>query len=221
MTSTHNVVDLTAASPPAVAVAARRPTAEHHAENLIYLSSSDEEDNWNGRGRKRYKSDPNERVTVVTASTINSANHRRKRQRTFETQVSGVEVIKVAAASKPEHAVLEIFPDAELAFIQNLLLENPNSTEGVISYLAENPSYPKATKTPSSSLTVEMESEDTKWKYDYMSTESFQPMEIYREQAAAQLLVDCKCIDHCSFFPVLQNHPLSSTRRQPHGLTTV
>ena len=178
------VIDLTAYAsvPPAASIVAHR--------EILCLSSDDE-----GTTSTRYKTDPNERLNREAVT-----RRRRKRQR---TEAPAVEVLRVKEATSPKYYVLSIFPDADLKFIEKTLLRYDNSAEQTIAYMLDNPSFPTdATKKSipplSSSVTVSMEEQD-EWKHDYMSSSSFDPGKLYKEQAEATLLFDCKYRDGIYF----------------------
>jgi hypothetical protein len=113
----------------------------------------------------------------------------------------GMAYLPPVAASIPTSAsddsyfnqVLQVFPDVEHAYLRKLLTENGNSVAVVVSFLADQSSYPKADhrKPPPSDASL-VAVEGKKWTYDFMSTESFEPNGYYHQQAQVQLLIDCK-----------------------------
>jgi hypothetical protein len=92
-------------------------------------------------------------------------------------------------------AVLEVFPDADFAYVTSILKKSRNAVDIVVEQMAEKP-YPKTSLelplASSSVLGVLVEMETRKWQFDFMSTESFQATTRYKVEAEQQISFDCK-----------------------------
>jgi hypothetical protein len=109
-----------------------------------------------------------------------------------------VDEIKVTQTVKPrpENLVLEVFPDADLQHVVQILGQYSGDVPHALAHLAEN-TYPKS-KEPTSSLRTRTNTQTTavvrldrkKYQHDYMSSESFHPTALYMAQSWNQLLHD-------------------------------
>jgi TRIAD3 protein (E3 ubiquitin-protein ligase RNF216) len=123
----------------------------------------------------RFKTDPNER------------DHNNNPQSAATR--TGVPVVNLVAPRQPpnhayhapqyppgmseaELSVLNIFPDIEMAHLKSLLHQHSHQSDLVILHLVEHPNYKKSKKAPPPSPLVKTDA--SKWKYDFMSQDSFQ-----------------------------------------------
>jgi hypothetical protein len=126
-----------------------------------------------------------------------------------------MEVLPPPPPKKPKtplERVFEVFPDVELNHAEKVLRECSNNLETVLSILAER-AYPKSkhnATTPSSAGipvagSVVVKRTKVQPKYDYMSASSFEPSNMYSEEAVARLLYD---------FPFLRSDAMKTLCRQ-------
>jgi hypothetical protein len=174
----NTVIDLT--SPDVLLDAARLPSAEiitiveddFFPENELFLESK-----YSARKRRRFKDGRFE------SSDDNVDDD------SIELFVSKV------IPPRSELQVLDVFPDADLPAVVELLATYDNHVATVLQHMAEH-SYKKSeTKVNLSSNfnnghTVVHMHNGTVWKYDYASTESFVPTPTYVKQATQLLLCD-------------------------------
>jgi hypothetical protein len=112
---------------------------------------------------------------------------------------AGILEISEPKAKAPLMQVLELFPDVDVEHVKKLLREQDGKVEVVASILVAEP-YPKQKSSGadgenapslvqrSSSVVVERLRESP--KYDYSSTNSFEPSSVYMEEAIQQLMFD-------------------------------
>ena len=136
------------------------------------------------------KTDPNTRGLRKTSDDVIVISSQRQAQ------------AQASVLSDVERQVLEVFYDIDLGYLRTLLQSNNNQVENVISALLDAPNYPRnpnpvelsgrGMTTPNShAWTLKAAPKPT--KYDYLSTTSFTPSPLYREQAK-ELLVQDFCI---------------------------
>lgn len=189
-------IDLVDDSPVRVRTAVARAP---QVVNLLDSSDSSEDDDRNTShfvdsrfGRKR-------RRNGILKSHADDSEPSSKRDRANEVEVIQVkepdgkppaklEDINVQQTISPTLRVLEIFPDAETRYIEEILArvgDRPDAVEAVIAYMFEH-SYRKmeASKTQDGLVHVNT------WMYDYMSTSSFEPSKDYISEAKQKLRAD-------------------------------
>jgi TRIAD3 protein (E3 ubiquitin-protein ligase RNF216) len=215
------VVDLCGSEEPSPAMSnvARLPVAAAFAnqENVVNLF-----DDFYGNGQRmahkrnrtdpnaiqgRFKSDPNspsiqevEFVREAPSRFKTDPNESPARSRTnphqevdlFGGSISDEIKVTQTVEPRPEYLVLEVFPDADLEHIRQMLLQLAGSVPGVLTHLAEN-SYPKTKQDASlriSHSTTVVRLDRKKFQHDYMSSESFAPTALYVTQSSNELLSD-------------------------------
>ena len=95
----------------------------------------------------------------------------------------------------PEYQVLEVFPDADIDGIKNLLQQYNGKVEIVVGVMFEK-GYKKTSSKPAALLQRQQNGisvsapEAMKWSYDFMASDSFSPTSPYVKQAKSQLLYD-------------------------------
>jgi hypothetical protein len=104
-----------------------------------------------------------------------------------------VEVIQ--NARRPEFIILDVFPDVDLDYVKQLLLNNNQDTTIVIQCIAGDPKYPKsdvASRTANLDLSASIivQEDVVADKYDFMSSQSFIPDPKYITEASNRLLLD-------------------------------
>lgn len=186
--NSQTVIDLCSLDSPVAA--ASYPTPE-----IITILDEDGFDPENAAQNKQHqwsKTDPNE---LLGGDTMNSFRKRRRVDEVWfknHDDDDSIEVIESKVVPpRPELLVLDVFPDADLPSVLELLTSCGNQVATVLQHMAEN-SYKKSeTKVavPNGNTVVHMQNKTT-WKYDYTSTESFVPTPIYRKQAIEQLQCD-------------------------------
>lgn len=208
--SSPEIVDLTAdVGISTVPHAARK----QYATMRTYANNSDRNNNGeveviaiDDETNPRYKTDPNSRY----------AEKARKRKRLVRTPnrsdfvdlcgddgvalpLENSIVFSIPSPDSNEESffdqVIRVFPDVDHKYLETILLKNGNNVAVVVSMLADNSSYPKASNlkpAPSATPLVFVEGESKKWTYDFMSVDSFEPQGHYHHQAQVQLLIDCK-----------------------------
>jgi TRIAD3 protein (E3 ubiquitin-protein ligase RNF216) len=207
------VVDLCGSEEPSpMSNVARLPVAAAawaNQDNVVNLFDDSYGSNNSRMGRKRnrtdppamhgrFKSDPNspashevEFVREAPSRFKTDPNESPARSRTNPHQEVDDEIIVTQSVeARPEYLVLEVFPDADLEHIKQMLLQHAGSVPGVLTHLAEN-SYPKTKQDPSlratnNSTVVRLDRK--KFQHDYMSSESFAPTNFYVAQSVNQLL---------------------------------
>jgi hypothetical protein len=132
------------------------------------------------KARKVYKVDPNESPLLhdqIEQRIVGDLN-----------AIDDVVAIKTVAAPNPVMQILDVFPDAEVSAVQNLLNQRANNVPAVIEYMTEH-KYQKASNTGTSALRLTV-SEGAAWMHDYTSIDSFNPTYQYITQATDLLLCD-------------------------------
>jgi TRIAD3 protein (E3 ubiquitin-protein ligase RNF216) len=97
----------------------------------------------------------------------------------------------------PELQVLEVFPDADLTGVRNLLGQCDHKIDIVLALMSEH-GYQKASAkaTPvypqpqNGGISIRAKPQTQKWSYDFMAVDSFIPTDLYVKQAKSQLLYD-------------------------------
>lgn len=199
---------LTARHPPSAAAARRKPARD--VINLLNDASSSDHSTSQTQGggtaaakkKRAYKTDPNERDDDDSDAVelLGSASKK--------TRYDAVVVVeKQQPPLGPELQILEVFPDIDAEALQTLLQQFQNNVPQVLSYMAEN-SYKKSEKKASAAqkpdLSLHMGGDGAVWKYDYMSTESFEPTRDYIQQATEHLLSEFKFLSKLGAQNILQ-----------------
>jgi len=138
-----------------------------------------------------------------------------------------------AAAAAPPHPpspllrVLEIFPDADVGFVQKKLLEQDNNFEIVVAVLSENGNYPKQQRKSDAPLAgrsdhaVVKTAKSSEPLHDYSSpTTVFEISRLYQVEVFELLLYDFSFLKHKAVRSFLYNHQgrYTLTRNHIHDL---
>lgn len=117
--------------------------------------------NHHGLAREvRQKTDPNERLDkeiIDVENTLLRPPNLSPRKKRYSSCVSTTEL-----------AVLDIFPDIDIAHLKSLLQLNSHQPDLVIMHLVDNPSYPKEKMKPETRESSLVRLDDNKWSYDFM-----------------------------------------------------
>lgn len=105
----------------------------------------------------------------------------------------------------PIEQVLEIFPDVDRTYAQNLLNSNGNNSMTVSALLAES-SYPNSKTTFVRDDGITLRRDKRQRKYDFMSTSSFQPSHKYVEEARLKLYDEFPCLSSNGVNKLLNEH---------------
>jgi hypothetical protein len=134
------------------------------------------------------------------ASKVSKFRRIRRQLKQLEDDVVVVDVVvldddlKVPTKS-PLLQVLEVFPDVQSEHVEQLLQQHETNVAIVLQILAEHGSYPKETLqkpegTRSKHALIAHRHEGRVYKYDFMSESSFEPDDVYRQEAKNLLLQD-------------------------------
>lgn len=152
------------------------------------------------RSDRRFKTDRSEESGAPPSAKKRRREEEEATNRSTITIDHGTGQIVAPPPPGPELQVLEIFPDADVAALQTLLAQFQNNVGMVLSYMADKP-YKKAEKGPAAAqqpdgTVVHMSGSGSKWKFDFMSTDSFEIPYAYSQEVTDQLLADFSFLSH-------------------------
>lgn len=157
-----------------------------HVYDVVDMEIHDPPHPWMAPVCQRFKTDPNTRIGNHIGNDNDGTNNKiQHNQLSSEVVFIGMKY----DPPSPEMIVLEAFPDIDLEYLKQRLREYGDHVEALMNYLAENnTTYPKTKdrKKAPPSLAIAMDVP----RYDFLSSESFIPTEIYKVQATSQLLYD-------------------------------
>lgn len=108
----------------------------------------------------------------------------------------------------PEFQVLEVFPDADMEDVKNLLRRYNDKVEVVVALMFEK-GYEKTSvkSAPLQQQGVSVSAQESaKWTCDFMASDSFTPSSSYVKQAKAQLLYDFVFLSNAGVDAILQRN---------------